>query len=125
MARDADRISLAALLVEVRRRAPRDPSGVSESELRDPLDALIARIRSAPYAMEHRVLAQVLIHMGEDSSQIMIRLPEIDAFGSAVLLLLSAFTNDYMSGRYDQAALQAALVDLEVSTFSGPNSTSG
>lgn len=125
MTRDADGISLAAFLVEIRRRAPREASRVSEIELREPLDALITRIRSAPYTMEHRVLAQMLTRMGEDSGKTLIRVTEVVALSSAVLVLLSAFINDLMSGRYDQVTIRTALVGLEISTHPGTKTTLG
>jgi hypothetical protein len=97
---------------------------VSKAELRDPFDAMITRIRSAESTMEHQVLARLLRSVVDESAAT-VRLTEIAAFGPAVLLILSAFINDYMSGRYDRATMRSALSNNEISTPTGTDTALG
>lgn len=110
MTHDTDQVSLAAFLVEVRRRAPQGAHVVSEAEQRDPFGAMITRIRSATNTMEHRVLVRLLRSVVEKSTtESIFRVTEIAALSPAVLVLLSAFIDDYMGGIYDRATIRSAL----------------
>lgn len=127
MTHNTDQVSLAAFLVEVRRRAPQGTSRVSDAQLRDPFGAMITRIRPATDTMEHRVLARLLWSMVEEpTTEIKFRLTEIAALSPAVLLLLSAFIADYISGRYDRTTIRSALFSHKISTPStGTDTTFG
>ncbi len=124
---DTDHVSLAAFLVEVRRRRPQGTSPVSEAEQRDPFSAMITRIRCATNTMEHRVLARLLWSVVEEpATETKFRVTEISALSPAVLLLLAAFIDDYISGRYDRTMLRSALVNHKISTPStGTDTTLG
>ena len=126
MTHDPDRFSLSAFLVEVRRRAPQGTPLVSEAEQRDPFGAMITRIRCATNTMEHRVLARLLRSVVEESAtETKFRLTEIAALSPAVLLLLSAFIDNYMSGRYDRTTIRSALFSHKISTPTGTDTTLG
>lgn len=114
-----DQISLAAFIVEARRRVPRGTLQVSETELRDPLAAILTRIQSSPNTMEHRVLVRLLQCIVDDPAEDMFRKTEISAFGPAVLVLVSAFIDDFEAGRYTRAAIRSALAIQEISTPQG------
>jgi hypothetical protein len=123
---DTDRLSLAAFLVEVRRRAPHGKVLVSESEQRDTFGAMITRIRCAADTMEHRVLARLLGNVvAESTTETTFRVTEIAALSPAVLLLLSAFIDDYTNGRCDRATIRLALSSHEISTLTGTDTTLG
>jgi len=124
---DTDQVSLAAFLVEVRRRAPQGMPLVSEAKQRDPFGAMITRIGSAADTMEHRVLARLLRSVVEEPiTETKLRLTELAALSPAVLLLLSAFIDDYTSGRYDRATIRSALLSHKISTPStGTDTTLG
>lgn len=98
---------------------------MSEAEQGDPFDAMIRRIRYAANTMEHRVLAQLLRSVVEESAETTVRVTEIAALSSEVLLLLSAFIDDYMSSRYDRATIQSALFSHEIFTPTGTDTTLG
>ncbi len=123
---DTDQVSLAAFLVEVRRRAPQGMSLVSEAEQRDPFGAMITRICSATDTMEHRVLGRLLWSIVENPlTDSTFRVTEIAALSPAVLLLLSAFIDDYKSGRYDRTTLRSALSSHKISTPPGTDTILG
>ena len=114
---DIDEVSLGTFLLEVCRRAPQGASKVSEASLRDPLGAMITRIRCTPHTMEHRVLARLLQGVSEESAtQSTFRVAEIAAFSPALLQLVSAFINDYLNGRYDKSIIRSILATHEIST---------
>lgn len=75
--------------------------------------------------MENRVLAQLLRSVVEKSAETTVRLTEIAALSPAVLLLLSAFIDDYMSVRYDRATIRSALFSREIFTPTGTDTTLG
>ncbi len=124
---DTDQVSLAAFLVEVRRRAPHGTPLVPEAKQRDPFGAMITRIGSAADTMEHRVLARLLWSMVEEpTSETTFRITEIAALSSAVLLLFSTFIDDYTGGRYDRTTIRSALVSHKIPTpTTGTDTTLG
>jgi len=77
--------------------------------------------------MEHRVLARLLWSVVEEpATETKFRVTEISALSPAVLLLLAAFIDDYISGRYDRTMLRSALVNHKISTPStGTDTTLG
>jgi len=96
---------------------PRGTPLVSGVEERDPFGAMITRIGCASNTMEHRVLARLLWGVIEESAtETTFHVTEIAARSPAVLLLLSAFIDDYWSGIYDRAAIRSALLINEIST---------
>lgn len=126
MTHNTDQVSLAAFLVEVRRRAPQGALLMSEAEQRDPFGAMITRIRTVTDTMEHRVLVRLLHSVVEEpTTETTFRLTEIAALSPATLLLLSAFIDDYTSGRYDRATIRSALVSHKISTPTGTDTTLG
>ena len=126
MTHHTDQVSLAAFLVEVRRRAPQGMALVSEAEQRDPFSAMITRIRCAADTMEHRVLARLLGNVvAESTTETTFRVTEIAALSPAVLLLLSAFIDDYMNGRCDRVTIRLTLSSHEISTLTGTDTTLG
>ena len=116
MSLSADRISLAAFVVEVRRRAPQGTLVVSEAKLRDPLAAILTRVRNDPNTMEHRVLQRLLRCFIDEPPMDTFRSAELSVFGQAVLVLLSAFIDDLTSGRYTRTAIRSALAVHQIST---------
>jgi hypothetical protein len=123
---DNDHVSLAAFLVEVRRRAPQGKPLAAEAKLGDPFGAMITRIRSATNTMEHRVLARLVRSVVEESTtESTFRVTEIYALSPAVLLLLSAFIDGYTNGRYNRATIRLALLSHEISTQTGTDMTPG
>jgi hypothetical protein len=77
--------------------------------------------------MEHRVLARLLQGVVEESNiATTFRITEVAAFSPAVLLLLSAFFDDYMSGNYDRTTIRSALLMNGISTtIAGTKTTPG
>jgi len=76
--------------------------------------------------MEHRVLARLLQSVVEEPTiPAAFRETEVAALGPAVLLLFAAFVDDYMSGNYDRATIQSALVFNQISTLAGTKTTLG
>ncbi len=70
--------------------------------------------------MEHRVLTQLLRSVVEESNlEATYRITEIAALSPAVLLLLSAFIEDYLNDRYDRATIRSTLLINEISTTTG------
>jgi hypothetical protein len=99
---------------------------VSEAEQRDPFSAMITRIRCAADTMEHRILARLLGNVvAESTTEPTFRVTEIAALSPAVLLLLSAFIDDYMNGRCDRVTIRLALSSHEISTLTGTDTTRG
>lgn len=99
---------------------------VSEAEQRDPLGAMIARIRSATETMEHRVLARLLWGVvDEPTTETTFRVTEIAALSPAVFTLLSAFIDDYTGGRYERNTIRSALFSNKIYTPMGTDTTLG
>lgn len=82
---------------------------MSEDELRDPLSSIVGRIHSDPYTMENRLVQKLLRRLAGGLDVDEFRLTEIFTFGPATLVILSALIDDFESGRFDRAALCAAL----------------
>lgn len=116
---DSDNITFAAFLVQIRRRVPHRVPRASEAELFDPLKSMLKRIQKAPDTMEHRVLSRLLAGMAEEHVTSTFRKADVAALSPATLLLFSAFTDDFVSGRYNRSTIRSALVMNGISTTGG------
>lgn len=112
----SDQINLAAFLAEARRRASPGTTSPSEADLREPLFALLARHKTAPETLEHRVLARLLHSMAEEPRPRAFARSDIAALSPPVLQLLVAFVDDLMSGRYLRAEVRSLLLEHKIST---------
>lgn len=102
-------LTFAGFLVEVGRRTRGRTAIASEAELRDPLKAIMDRIRYMPAAVEHRLLLRVLRALATPTADESFSAADVAALSLPAAQLLCALVDDLTSGRYRRADIEAAL----------------
>lgn len=115
-----EQLTLAGFLVEAARRTRGRTVIASEAELRDPLKAILDRIRHMPARVEHRLLLRVLRALTKPMADESFSTADLAALGLSASQILSALADDLTSGRYRPDDIQAALLIHEISPSSSP-----
>lgn len=91
----------------------------TEFELRDPLKAIMDRIRHSPDTVEHRLLLRVVRALSEPEAEEDFNCGDVAALSLSVSQLLFALVDDLTSGRYRRDDLQSTLLIYKISSYSG------
>lgn len=113
-----EKLSLAGFIFELAYRVQGRTAIATESELRDPLQAIMDRLRHMPATVESRLLMRVLHALAKPTADEDFSKAEVAALSLSVSQLLSATVDDLTSGRYRSDDIRAALRISTISTAS-------
>ncbi|OGZ07272.1 MAG: hypothetical protein A3C13_02570 [Candidatus Lloydbacteria bacterium RIFCSPHIGHO2_02_FULL_50_11] len=106
-------LSTAALLTALRHRAEGLHTKLSSDEARDPLQALLNRLRERPATGEAKAAARVLSHLIRPEANEKFLAADLYLLPGELLALLDLLIDDRISGRYGSAEWQRACRVLE------------
>ena len=115
-----EKLSLAGFILEVGGRVRGRTAIATEIELRDPLKAILDRIRHSPATVEHKLLLRVLYALTKPTADEDFSRAEVASLSLSVSQLLYATVQDVTSGRYRRADIKAAVF---IYTISPPQGT--
>lgn len=120
-----EKLSVAGFIFELAGRIRGRTAIATEIELRDPLRAILDRIRHMPATVEHRLLLRVLRALTKPMADASFSAADVAALSLPASQLLSALVDDLASGRYRADDIQAALLIHPISPQQDSGGASG